>query len=47
MARVITSVPSPLCLAPAIETGIANFAGNALESVSVDIELVRSALLPV
>ena len=44
-ARVMASVPSPLCLALTIEPSIANFDWNALESV-VDTGLMRSALLP-
>lgn len=47
VARVIASAPRPLCLALAIETGIENFDGNALESVCADTEPGGSASMSV
>ena len=45
MARTIASTPNPLCMALAMETSIANFDCNALESVCVDVEISEVCLV--
>lgn len=47
VARTTASSPSPLCLALAIETGIAHFDCDALESAHVGVEISEAASLPI